>query len=220
MTNTLLTGIPRRLILFALAITFVPLFIGDGFIAYEIFINNAIERAYIETLAIGGIGTIMLGIALLAWMPQRPLVSACYIGGLYAAIGSALFLFLIGQSWLGFGLSNPWLALLPFSLALAGAVAFNVRRRRMVGQQQAGGAKANINPYLALVPVLKGLRQHSLWSHYDPDTDTLAIHFGEPDAPNVATDSAMTDDDIIVRHNDAGEVIGLTILHASARKAL
>ncbi len=62
--------------------------------------------------------------------------------------------------------------------------------------------------------------QHSLWSHYDPDTDTLAIHFGEPDAPNVATDSAMTDDGVIMRYNDAGEVIGLTILHASAPKTL
>jgi uncharacterized protein YuzE len=76
----------------------------------------------------------------------------------------------------------------------------------------------DVDPYLALVPTLKGLRQHSLWSHYDPEADTLAIHFTEPDTPNVASDSDMTDDDIIVRYNDAGEVIGLTILHASSRK--
>lgn len=78
----------------------------------------------------------------------------------------------------------------------------------------------DVDPYLALVPTLKGLRQHSLWSHYDPETDTLAIHFTEPDVPNVASDSDMTDDDIIVRYNSAGEVIGLTILHASSRKAI
>lgn len=77
----------------------------------------------------------------------------------------------------------------------------------------------DIAPYLALVPALKGLRQYSLWSHYDPEMDTLAIHFGEPDTLNIATDSEMTDDGIITRYNDAGEVIGLTILHASARVA-
>lgn len=77
----------------------------------------------------------------------------------------------------------------------------------------------DITPYLALVPALKGLRQYSLWSHYDPEMDTLAIHFGEPDTLNIATDSEMTDDGIITRYNDAGEVIGLTILHASARVA-
>lgn len=69
-----------------------------------------------------------------------------------------------------------------------------------------------------LVPVLKARPQHSLWSHYDPDADTLAIHFDEPDTPNIASDSDMTDEGIIVRYNDAGEVIGLTILHASSRK--
>lgn len=77
----------------------------------------------------------------------------------------------------------------------------------------------DIAPYLALVPALKGLRQYSLWSHYDPEMDTLANHFGEPDTLNIATDSEMTDDGIITRYNDAGEVIGLTILHASARVA-
>lgn len=75
----------------------------------------------------------------------------------------------------------------------------------------------DITPYLALVPALKGLGQHSLWSHYDPDTDTLAIHFDEPDAPNIATDGEMSNDGIITRYNDAGNVIGLTILHASSR---
>jgi uncharacterized protein YuzE len=207
------------LITLALASLIVPLFC-EGFISYEIFINSAFTRAYLESIVIGVIGAIMLVIAMLVWSRRPALVIVCFFTGLSAVTVSGALLLIISQPWLGSGIGQQWQALVPLSFALAGAVAFNVRRRRMVGQQQAGGAKANINPYLALVPVLKGLRQHSLWSHYDPDTDTLAIHFGEPDAPNVATDSAMTDDDIIVRHNDAGEVIGLTILHASARKAL
>ena len=78
----------------------------------------------------------------------------------------------------------------------------------------------DVDPYLTLVPTLRVLRQHTLWSHYDPEADTLAIHFTEPDTPNVASDSDMTDDDVIVRYNDAGDVIGLTILHASTRKSL
>ena len=75
-------------------------------------------------------------------------------------------------------------------------------------------ALVDVHPYLALVPTLKQLRQHSLWSHYDPEADTLAIHFREP---NEAADSEMTDEGVILRYDVAGEVIGLTILHASTR---
>lgn len=212
---------PKRMIPLVLVIELGPPVVSSGFIAaYEITINKAIERAHIEAIAIGIIGALMLGIALLGGALQRPLVFASYLGGIYATGSSAIFLFLLGQPWLGFDVSNPWLALVPCSLTLAGAIALNIRYRHMVRQRQTNTAEVNINPYLALVPTLKGLPQYSLWSHYDPDTDTLAIHFGEPDAPNVATDSAMSDDEIIVRHNDAGEVIGLTILHASSRKTL
>ena len=42
----------------------------------------------------------------------------------------------------------------------------------------------------------------------------LYVHFGPQ--PKPATDSELTDDDIVVRY-DGDEVIGITILHASQR---
>lgn len=52
-----------------------------------------------------------------------------------------------------------------------------------------------------------------LWSSYDEEADVLYINFKKPAH---ATDSEITNDDIIVRYED-DEVIGLTILHASKR---
>jgi len=211
--------IPRRVIRLVLAATLIPFGLGYGAIVYEIYTNNATERAQIEAIAIGVFGAILLGIALLRGPLQRPLVIASYLVGIAATWGSAFFLFLLSQPWLlVFDVGNPWLALAPFSLTLTGALALNIRYRQMVGPRQTNAVGIDISPYLALVPALKKSPQHSLWSHYDPEADTLAIHFTEPDTPNVASDSDMTDDDIIVRYNDAGEVIGLTILHASTRR--
>ena len=211
--------IPRRVIRLVLAATLIPFGLGYGAIVYEIYTNNATERAQIEAIAIGVFGAILLGIALLRGPLQRPLVIASYLVGIAATWGSAFFLFLLSQPWLlGFDVCNPWLALAPFSLTLTGALALNIRYRQMVGPRQTNAVGIDISPYLALVPALKKSPQHSLWSHYDPEADTLAIHFTEPDTPNVASDSDMTDDDIIVHYDDAGEVIGLTILHASSRR--
>jgi uncharacterized protein YuzE len=198
-------------------ITIGPLFLGVGFIAYEIGVNNAIERAYIEAIVIGVIGAIMLGVALLAGAPQRPLVFASYLGGLYGMVGSAIFLFLLSQPWLLGGVSSPWLALILFSLAMIGGVVFNNHYRRMAGQQQTNAVGLDVSPYLALIPALKVAPQHSLWSHYDSDADTLAIRFTESDGSATESGSEVTEDGITVRRNDAGEVIGLTIPHASSR---
>lgn len=74
-------------------------------------------------------------------------------------------------------------------------------------------AVANIEEYLRLVPVLKQSPGNLLWSSYDPEADTLYINFKKP---NHATDSELTDDDVIVRY-EKEEVVGLTILHASKR---
>ncbi len=52
-----------------------------------------------------------------------------------------------------------------------------------------------------------------VWSSYDSEADVLYINFKKP---AVATDSELTDDDIIVRY-EGDEIIGLTLLHASAR---
>ena len=53
-----------------------------------------------------------------------------------------------------------------------------------------------------------------LQASYDEEGDVLYVHFGLQ--PRPATDSELTDDDIIVRY-DGDEIIGLTILHASQR---
>jgi uncharacterized protein YuzE len=50
-------------------------------------------------------------------------------------------------------------------------------------------------------------------SSYDAEADVLYISFKQP---SEATDSELTDDDVIVRY-EGDEVIGLTILHASKR---
>ena len=52
-----------------------------------------------------------------------------------------------------------------------------------------------------------------VWTSYDSEADVLYINFKKP---SVATDSKLTDDDIIVRY-EGDEVIGLTVLHASQR---
>jgi len=57
------------------------------------------------------------------------------------------------------------------------------------------------------------LKHKNMWSDYDKEADTLYIHFKKP---NHADHTELTDDDIIIR-SEKGEIIGLTILHASAR---
>ena len=74
-------------------------------------------------------------------------------------------------------------------------------------------AIASIEEYLKLLPTLKESPGHLLWSSYDTETDTLYINFKKP---SHATDSNMTDDDVIIRY-DNDDIVGLTILHASKR---
>jgi uncharacterized protein YuzE len=74
-------------------------------------------------------------------------------------------------------------------------------------------AVANIEEYLKLVPTLRDTPSHLLWSSYDAEADTLYVNFKKP---SNATDSDLTDDDVIIRYED-GEIVGLTILHASKR---
>ncbi len=70
-----------------------------------------------------------------------------------------------------------------------------------------------VQDYLKLVPALKQTPWGYLWSSYDAEADVLYINFRKPAR---ATDSEITDDDVIVRY-DGNEIIGLTILHASLR---
>ena len=74
-------------------------------------------------------------------------------------------------------------------------------------------ALADVHEYLKLLPVVKQTPQGSLWSSYDAEADVLYINFKKP---SHATDSELTDDDVIIRY-EGGEIIGVTILHASQR---
>jgi uncharacterized protein YuzE len=74
-------------------------------------------------------------------------------------------------------------------------------------------AVAEIQEYLRLVGMVKQSPQRYLWSSYDQEADTLYINFKKP---SFATDSELTDDDVIIRYEN-DNVIGLTILHASQR---
>jgi uncharacterized protein YuzE len=83
----------------------------------------------------------------------------------------------------------------------------------MAGTEEAAMAVANIGKYLELIPQVKGSPHRAVWLSYDQEADTLYVNFRKP---SHATDSDVTDDDVIVRY-DGDEVIGLTILHASRR---
>lgn len=55
--------------------------------------------------------------------------------------------------------------------------------------------------------------ERSIWSSYDQEADVLYVNFRKPAN---ATDSELTDDDIIIRY-EGDEVIGFTVLHAASR---
>ena len=72
---------------------------------------------------------------------------------------------------------------------------------------------ADVQEYLKLLPVVKQTPQRSLWSSHDAEADVLYINFKKP---SHATDSELTDDDVIIRYED-DEIMGFTILQASKR---
>ncbi|WP_447601737.1 DUF2283 domain-containing protein [Nitrospira sp. Nam80] len=72
---------------------------------------------------------------------------------------------------------------------------------------------ADIQDYLKLIPAVHRAPQHAVWLTYDAEADTLYVNFKKP---SHATDSEMTDDDVIVRY-EGEEVIGFTVLHAGKR---
>jgi uncharacterized protein YuzE len=74
-------------------------------------------------------------------------------------------------------------------------------------------ATLTVEPYLPLVAALRDAPSGSMWSSYDAEADVLYINFRRP---SIATDSELTDDDVIVRY-DGDDVIGFTVLHASLR---
>jgi uncharacterized protein YuzE len=76
-------------------------------------------------------------------------------------------------------------------------------------------AVADFHQYLKFLPTLRQMPQGNLWLSYDSGADVLYINFKKP---SDATDSELSDDDVIIRY-DGDEVVGLTILHASQRNS-
>jgi uncharacterized protein YuzE len=75
-------------------------------------------------------------------------------------------------------------------------------------------ARKMIQDFLKLIPAVKSAPQKYLWSSYDAEADVLYINFKKP---SHATDSELTDDDVIIRY-EGDAIIGMTILHASKRR--
>ncbi len=76
-------------------------------------------------------------------------------------------------------------------------------------------AVARIADYLKWVPAVKNSPHHSIWFSYDEQADTFYVNFKKPSR---ATDSELTDDDVIARY-EGDELVGFTVLHASRRSS-
>jgi uncharacterized protein YuzE len=72
----------------------------------------------------------------------------------------------------------------------------------------------DLRAYLRLLPEIQRTPEASVWLTYDQETDVMYVNFRKP---SVATDSELTDDDVIIRYDDDNEIIGFTILHAAQR---
>jgi uncharacterized protein YuzE len=68
---------------------------------------------------------------------------------------------------------------------------------------------------LRFLPTIRRSPESSIWLSYDQEADVLYVNFRKP---SVATDSELTDDDVIIRYQN-DEVIGFTVLHASRRNS-
>ena len=74
-------------------------------------------------------------------------------------------------------------------------------------------APKELAEYLGIVPAVLRSPHRYLWSSYDAEADVLYINFKKP---SHATDSEMTEDDVIIRY-EGDEIVGLTVLHAGKR---
>ena len=74
-------------------------------------------------------------------------------------------------------------------------------------------AEAAIQDYLRFLPKLKESREGLVWMSYDAGADTLYVNYKRS---SHATDSELTDDDVIVRY-EGEDLVRYTILQASQR---
>ena len=75
-------------------------------------------------------------------------------------------------------------------------------------------ADLNLQSIIDLAPQLAGIPFQTIWSSYDAEADVLYLNFKKP---SHADDTELTDDDILIRY-EKGEVVGVTVLHASQRR--
>jgi len=68
----------------------------------------------------------------------------------------------------------------------------------------------NIQKISEIIPNLLSMPSKAMWIDYDEEADVLYINF---EKPQKATDSKMINDMII--HYRKGDVVGVTVLHAS-----
>lgn len=76
-------------------------------------------------------------------------------------------------------------------------------------------AALNLQQVMELAPRLLQLPFEQMWVSFDADADVLYFNFKKP---SQADDSELTADDILIRYQE-GEVVGVTILHATRRFA-
>lgn len=74
-------------------------------------------------------------------------------------------------------------------------------------------AVADIREFLKLIPAVRQTPEDYLWVSYDREADVVYVNFKKP---SHATDSELTDEDVILRY-EGEDLVGLTILHASQR---
>ncbi|MEW6200796.1 MAG: DUF2283 domain-containing protein [bacterium] len=70
-----------------------------------------------------------------------------------------------------------------------------------------------IKEIINIIPQLLNIPYKRIWFDYDEEADVLYLNFKKP---SHADDSELTDDDILIRY-EKGEVVGITVLHASKR---
>ena len=74
-------------------------------------------------------------------------------------------------------------------------------------------APIKVKDILDLTPRLLNVPFKRFWCSYDEEADVLYLTFKKP---SHADDSELTDDDVIIRY-EKGQVVGITVLHASKR---
>ncbi len=75
-------------------------------------------------------------------------------------------------------------------------------------------ASIDVKAIQSLTPEFLKIPFKRIWSSYDEEADVLYLNFKKP---SHADDSELTEDDVIIRY-EKGEIVGLTVLHASKRK--